>query len=167
MQCEFARQFFDMLSAIMAEQKVPREFSDGKLIYRAEAELLEKIEQYPRANVSKLSKILNVTKSAVTQISIKLLDKGLIETYKDPKNKKEKYFCLTDAGLKARKESDNLNSIAASRLCQYLRGLTDDEKNAILEFMRIMGKYLPMCAFNCQCDIGGKLCSACAIKKGV
>ena len=92
MQCEMARQFFDMLTVITAKQKIPKEYADGQVLYNAEIELLEKIYQYPQANISILSVKLGVTKSAVTQMSIKLLDKGLIEKFQDSKNKKEKYL---------------------------------------------------------------------------
>ena len=29
MQCEMARQFFDMLTVITAKQKIPKEYADG------------------------------------------------------------------------------------------------------------------------------------------
>ena len=103
MQCEMARQFFDMLTVITAKQKIPKEYADRQVLYNAEIELLEKIYQYPEANISILSVKLGVTKSAVTQISIKLLDKGLIEKFQDSKNKKEKYFRLTNEVKKPEK----------------------------------------------------------------
>ena len=52
MQCEMARQFFDMLTVITAKQKIPKEYADGQVLYNAEIELLEKIYQYPQANIS-------------------------------------------------------------------------------------------------------------------
>ena len=78
MQCEMARQFFDMLTVIKAKQKIPKEYADGQVLYNAEIKLLEKIYQYPQANISILSVKLGETKSAVTQMSIKLFDKGVI-----------------------------------------------------------------------------------------
>ena len=30
MQCEMARQFFDMLTVITAKQKIPKEYADGQ-----------------------------------------------------------------------------------------------------------------------------------------
>lgn len=167
MQCEFARQFFEMLSAITAEQKTPKEYYGDKLLYRAEVELLEKIELYPNLNVSKLSNLLNVTKSAVTQICGKLIDKGLIEMYKDPKNKKEKYFRLTQQGKDIWLKHQKQNSMAAKMLCEYLRGLNEHEKKSILEFMQIMKKYLPLYSFNCDCTTSSKLCIQSAKAEGV
>ena len=105
MQCEMARQFFDMLTVITAKQKIPKEYADGQVLYNAEIELLEKIYQYPQANISILSVKLGVTKSAVTQMSIKLLDKELIEKFQDSKNKKEKYFRLTNKGKRPEKHT--------------------------------------------------------------
>ena len=102
MQCEIAKRFFEMLAAVSAEQKTPVEYGDGQALYRAEISLLEKIDEYPAANVSALSARSGVTKSAVTQMSAKLTEKGLIEPYQNPGNKKERYFRLTEAGRKAR-----------------------------------------------------------------
>ncbi len=63
MQCEMARQFFfDMLTVITAKQKYQKEYADGQVLYNAEIELLEKIYQYPQANISILSVKLGVTK---------------------------------------------------------------------------------------------------------
>ena len=127
MQCEIARQFFEMLSAIAAEQKIPREYCGGYVLYRAEINLLEKIEEYPESNVSMLSVKSGVTKSAVTQMSIKLLEKGLIERYQSPKNKKEKYFRLTPAGQEARKGHAEYNQKAADQIRSYLCSLNSEE----------------------------------------
>ncbi|PWL70769.1 MAG: hypothetical protein DBY25_07555 [Clostridiales bacterium] len=152
MQCEIARQFFEMLSAIAAEQKIPREYCGGYVLYRAEINLLEKIEEYPESNVSMLSVKSGVTKSAVTQMSIKLLEKGLIERYQSPKNKKEKYFRLTPAGQEARKGHAEYNQKAADQIRSYLCSLNSEEKRTILGFMEVMRQYMPLCTFPCQCN---------------
>ena len=62
MQCEISRQFFELLDRIAAEQKIPLECG-GQLLYRAELELLEQIQNYPDSNVSTLSLRAGVTKA--------------------------------------------------------------------------------------------------------
>lgn len=167
MQCEIARQFFEMLSAITSEQKIPREYTEGQVLYHAEIDLLEKIEAHPASNVSTLSAKSGVTKSAVTQMSGKLLEKGLIEKYQDPKNKKEKYFRLTESGRAVREKHAEYNRQAADQLRTYLCSMDAEHKKVIMEFLSVMKKYMPMCAFACRCTQSGTPCFLAEEKKGM
>lgn len=167
MQCEMARQFFDMLTVITAKQKIPKEYADGQVLYNAEIELLEKIYQYPQANISILSVKLGVTKSAVTQMSIKLLDKGLIEKFQDSKNKKEKYFRLTNEGKKARETYMAHHDQALNEMKPYLCSLNENDKNTILTFMKMMKQYMPVYTFPCQCGTNQNSCCLAAEDKRI
>ena len=167
MQCEMARQFFDMLTVITAKQKIPKEYADGQVLYNAEIELLEKIYQYPEANISILSVKLGVTKSAVTQMSIKLLDKELIEKFQDSKNKKEKYFRLTNEGKKARETYMAHHDQALNEMRAYLCSLNENDKNTILTFMKMMKQYMPVYTFPCQCGTHQKSCCLAAEDKRI
>ena len=167
MQCEMARQFFDMLTVITAKQKIPKEYADGQVLYNAEIELLEKIYQYPEANISILSVKLCVTKSAVTQMSIKLLDKELIEKFQDSKNKKEKYFRLTNEGKKARETYMAHHDQALNEMRAYLCSLNENDKNTILTFMKMMKQYMPVYTFPCQCGTNQKSCCLAAEDKRI
>lgn len=151
MQCEIARQFFEMLHVITAEQKIPREYCGEHVLYRAEIELLNKIDENPAANVSTLSGKCGVTRSAVTQMSARLLEKGLVERYQSMSNKKEKYFRLTNMGRRVREEHDEYNKIAADKLRHYLCSLGENDKRAIVLFMEMMKQYVPLCSFPCGC----------------
>ena len=166
MQCEIARRFFEMLTAISAEQKVPRAYSGGGILHQAEISLLEKIDEYPASNISVLSQKSGVTKSAVTQMSMRLLDKGLIERYQSPGNKKEKYFRLTEAGRAARREYAEYNRAAAEEMRNYLCSLNETDKKAILKFMDMMTKYMPVHTFPCQCGAQGRPCYPAIEEKG-
>lgn len=158
MQCEIARMLFETLTAITAEQKVPRTYLDGLVLYHAELDLLEKIDENPGTNVSMLSEKSGVTKSAITQMSAKLLEKGLIERYQDPKNKKEKFFRLTAEGQAVRQDHAELHKATADELRDYLCSLQVSEKKIILEFLEKIKKCMPVCAFSCQCGSNGTSC---------
>ena len=158
MLCEIVRNFFELLSAVTAQQKLPVEYMEGQVLYHAEMELLQQIFENPGANVSDLSRLSGVTKSAVTQMSAKLLSKGLIEKYSVEGNKKEKYFRLTDAGDAVRLARIRYHSEAADEMKSYLCSLQGNDKITIMNFMNKMKKCLPVCAFPCQC---GSLTDAC------
>lgn len=151
MQCEISRNFFDMVSEIYAEQKQPLDCGGKFMLYRSEINMLELIGNFPQLNVSELSAKSSVTKSAVTQISVKLCEKGLIETYKSPHNKKEKYFRLTPAGEEAKRLYEDMNKQAAAKMRAYLCGLSADKKQTIMDFIKKAKEYMPACTFNCAC----------------
>lgn len=150
MQCEISKQFFDMLGEIAAGQKQPLDCG-GQLLHRSEINMLELIESSPNANVSALSEKSGTTKSAVTQISVRLCEKGLIETYKNPHNKKEKYFRLTENGTQAKKRYEELNTNAAAKMRGYLCSLSAEEKLTIMRFIQKSKEYMPLCSFSCSC----------------
>lgn len=154
MQCEIVAKFFDLLSVISAQQKLPMEYSDGQVIYHAEMELLQQISENPDANVSDLSRMSGVTKSAITQMGSKLLDKGVIEKYSVPTNKKEKYFRLTKAGEAIRHEHEEYHKDASREMQVYLCSLEERDKRTIMEFMEKMKKCMPVCTFPCKCAQG-------------
>lgn len=163
MQCEIARQFFDMLTALSAQQRIPREYSAGQTLYQAELLLLEKIDAYPEANASALSARCGVTKSAVTQMSGRLVEKGLAAAYRCGANKKEKYLRLTSEGRRALAEYTRQNEAAAAELRRYLCSLSAGEKRTILAFIAKMKDCMPVCAF--PCSGGETACPAADNKK--
>lgn len=77
-------------------------------------------------------------------MSIKLLDKGLIEKFQDSKNKKEKYFRLTNEGKKARETYMAHHDQALNEMRAYLCSLNENDKNTILTFMKMMKQYMPV-----------------------
>lgn len=151
MQCAISKKFFDMVGEIFAEQKQPLDFGGKFMLYRSEINLLELIGNCPELNVSELSAHSSVTKSAVTQISVKLCEKGLIETYKSPHNKKEKYFRLTPAGEDAKRQYEDMNKQAAAKMRAYLCALSPQDKKTIIDFMQKAKEYMPVCSFSCAC----------------
>lgn len=167
MQCEIARQFFEMLGAITAEQKIPREYCGGHVLHRAELELLEKIDEYPAANGSALSAKSGVTKSAVTQICARLMEKGLIERFQSPANKKERYYRLTEAGKRAREAYAEGSRAASEQLQSYLCSLGEGDKRAIVTFISMMKRYAPVCSFPCRREAEEKACFLAEQKKGM
>ena len=119
MQCGISQCFFDMLGEIFAGQRQPVDCA-GQSLHRSELRLMQLIGEAPQLNVSELSERAGVTKSAVTQMSGKLCEKGLIDARKTPHNKKEKYFCLTKSGRSALDAYENANRRVSTGLLNDL-----------------------------------------------
>lgn len=158
MQCEIAQRLFELLSAIESRQKKPTDCGDGNTLYRAEAYMLNMINEFPGSNVSMLSARCGVTKSAVVQISSRLVQKGLIEACRNDENKKERYYRLTPAGDKARSLLDERNAAAAEKLRGYLCSLSTKKKAAVIEFLEHVEEDMPLYSFPCRRKEGEGSC---------
>lgn len=149
MQCEIVRRFFLLTDSLQREQKTPRDYGTGHLLYHSEVALLQAIDTHPGRNVSDLSDLLDVTKSAVTQLSAKLHEKGLIEKYTIGNNKKEKFFRLTDIGQTVRKGHETYHLEANNKMRQYLCSLDSQKKSTIIAFFEKMEECSSLCVFPC------------------
>lgn len=150
MNCKLTGEFFSVVRMLQEEQKMPRDYGTGQLLFHSELNFLDTVHKNTDANVSKLSAILDVTKGAVTQIARKLYDKGLIEYYMLNKNKKEKYFRLTPAGETARGGHEMYHKEANDKLCAYFCTLDDTEREVISDFLSKLQEFTPFCEFACS-----------------
>ena len=114
--------------------------------------------EFPGSNVSMLSARCGVTKSAVVQISSRLVQKGLIEACRNDENKKERYYRLTPAGDKARSLLDERNAAAAEKLRGYLCSLSTKKKAAVIEFLEHVEEDMPLYSFPCRRKEGEGSC---------
>ncbi|MEG6511067.1 MarR family transcriptional regulator [Desulforamulus ruminis] len=97
-----------------------RNFGD---ISVSEVHCIEQISRIEEANVTKLSEGMELTRGAVSKLTKKLLQKGVIEKYQKPENKKEIYFKLNDQGkeicLKHHHEHQKLEEGFKKLLARY------------------------------------------------
>ena len=63
----------------------------------SEVHCIEAIEELNEPNVRRLTEALFMTRGAISKLTKRLEQRGLID-YKNPNNKKEVYFRLTEAG---------------------------------------------------------------------
>src|SRR5690348_860834 len=64
----------------------------------SEVHCIEYIERNADSNVTNLAESFYMTRGAISKLTKKLINKGLIESYQKPDNKKEIYFRLTGQG---------------------------------------------------------------------
>ena len=82
-------------------EKIPRDFGTGDLLYHSEIHTVHAIGSNPGMNITQLAAMLGVTKGAISQVVSKLSQKGLVDRYKEPKNKKQVLLALTPKGQNA------------------------------------------------------------------
>jgi DNA-binding MarR family transcriptional regulator len=102
-------------------------------LHHAEVHLLETIKTREGANVSELPWHLGITSGAVSQVTKKLLDKGLIEAYRKPGNRKD--FHLTALGERVCEGHQKHHKNMVAVLREFTDRLGENETLAVYGFL--------------------------------
>lgn len=151
--CKVTNQIFDIIRLLEDEKKKPKDYGVGDLLFHAEVMFLEAVANHPDENVSDLSEHFGITKGAVTQMSAKLLKKGLIEMVKREDNKKEKTFRLTIKGREAICGHQMFHKQMNQKLCSFFATLNQEEMAVIFRFLGCLRQCVPFCDFPCECSL--------------
>ncbi|MBN2734633.1 MAG: MarR family transcriptional regulator [Methanomicrobiaceae archaeon] len=87
-----------IVNKIDANERSPKDFGTGDLLHCSEIHTIMTIGKNPGINITGLSEILGISKSAISQMVTKLVQKGLVEKYREADNKKEMRLSLTPQG---------------------------------------------------------------------
>lgn len=85
-------------------------------------------------NVTKLAESFDVTRGAISKLTKKLINKGLIESYQKPDNKKEVYFKLTEQGKAIYDIHEEMHREFKDRDKPFFEQVTKGQLDAILDF---------------------------------
>jgi DNA-binding MarR family transcriptional regulator len=108
----------------------------------SEVHCIEYIGKNPDSNVTKLAETFYMTRSAISKIMKKLMDKGCIESYQKPENKKEIYFRLTEKGLEVYNLHEELHQEFQKRDQAVFEQVTEAQFNDMLGFMERYSRHL-------------------------
>lgn len=108
----------------------------------SEVHCIEYIGRYGDSNVTKLAESLYMTRSAISKITKKLLEKGLIESYQKPENKKEIYFRLTAQGKVVEEVHERLHTEFEERDQVVFEQVTEEQYDSMLHFLAKYGRHL-------------------------
>lgn len=149
MNCKITQQLLSMMKTVQDEQKQPRDYGIGQLLFHSEISFLDAVAHCPGAKVSAIANYLDITRGAATQQAAKLESKGLVEIYRQQENKKEKYLRLTPLGGAALEGHERYHQQANLNLCQYYCSLNPAETATILTFLTQLENNAPFCDFTC------------------
>ncbi len=108
----------------------------------SEVHCIEYIGKNPDSNVTKLAETFYMTRSAISKIMKKLMDKGCIESYQKPENKKEIYFRLTEKGLEVYNIHEELHKEFQKRDQAVFAQVTEAQFDDMLRFMERYSRHL-------------------------
>ncbi len=101
----------------------------------SEVHCIEYIENNADSNVTQLAEAFYVTRGAISRMTKKLIQKGLVESYQKSENKKEIYFRLTEQGKEIYKIHENLHKEFQERDKAVFEQVTEEEFNSIISFL--------------------------------
>lgn len=108
----------------------------------SEVHAIEYIGKHTDPNVTRLAEAFYMTRGAISKITKKLLDKGLIESYQSPENKKEIYFKLTPKGREIFDVHENLHRTFRERDDVVFEKITDEQFKSMSRFLDTYSRHL-------------------------
>ncbi|PYE96493.1 MarR family transcriptional regulator [Bacillus sp. 196mf] len=108
----------------------------------SEVHCIEYIENNADSNVTQLAEAFYVTRGAISRMTKKLIQKGLVESYQKSENKKEIYFRLTEQGKEIYKIHENLHKEFQERDKAVFEQVTEEEFDSIIRFVEKYSRHL-------------------------
>ncbi|MED0874872.1 MarR family transcriptional regulator [Bacillus mobilis] len=108
----------------------------------SEVHCIEYIENNADSNVTQLAEAFYVTRGAISRMTKKLIQKGLIESYQKSENKKEIYFRLTEQGKEIYKIHEDLHNEFQKRDKAVFEEITEKEFDSIISFVEKYSNHL-------------------------
>ncbi len=108
----------------------------------SEVHCIEYIERNVDSNVTKLAETFYMTRGAISKMTKKLMEKGLVESYQKSDNKKEIYFKLTEQGKVIYKIHEELHKEFQERDKAVFEQVTVEQFESMLSFMETYNKHL-------------------------
>lgn len=132
------RELFNKM-AWLNKQKMEESLKGYK---SSEVHYIECIGKNEDSNVTKLAESLYMTRGAISKMTKKLIEKGIIESYQKPENKKEIYFKLTEKGQKIYKVHEKLHKEFQERDKGVFEQITEEQLDSMLKFIEKYSKHL-------------------------
>ncbi len=125
----------DMLSALTESQCLD-EYG------YSETHCIDAIGRLDLPNVTRVAGYMGMTRGAISKMTKKLLEKGLIEKYTLETNRKEIYFRLTEQGRLLFEEHDKRHKLWEKRDMEFLSRYSEEEIGTVRRFMEEFNAYL-------------------------
>jgi DNA-binding MarR family transcriptional regulator len=132
------RELFNKM-AWLNKFKMEQSFNGYK---SSEVHYIECIGRNVDSNVTKLAESLYMTRGAISKMTRKLIEKGVIESYQKPENKKEIYFRLTKEGERIYKVHEKLHKEFQERDKAVFDQVTEEQFESMLSFVEKYSKHL-------------------------
>jgi DNA-binding MarR family transcriptional regulator len=135
------RDFRDLFNKLTWLNKIKMEDS-LKGFTSSEVHCIEYIGKNVDSNVTKLAESFYMTRGAISKMTKKLINKGILESYQSQDNKKEIYFRLTKQGQIIFNIHEDLHNEFRERDKAVFDQVTEKEFDNMLNFVEKYSKHL-------------------------
>jgi len=135
---KIAEVWIRIINKMDADEKVPKDFGSGDLLHCSEIHTIMAIGKNTGINVTNLSRLLGISRSAISQMMNRLQKKGLVEKLRDPDNDKEILLRLSPKGTIAYLGHEQHHARIYARMHRNLGDLSAEEFSLILRFLSAM-----------------------------
>jgi DNA-binding MarR family transcriptional regulator len=144
-------KIYRLINLAIREIETPWLYGVNFPLYHAEVHLLETIKANEGANVGELARHLGMTSGAISQVTKKLLDKGLIEAYRKPGNRKEVFSRLTALGEQVCKGHQKHHENMVSAVHEFITRLSRKETRIIFDFLDVVSRDIEQAMDKAEC----------------
>ena len=108
----------------------------------SEIHCIEYIGSNVDSNVTKLAESFYMTRGAISKLTKKLIEKGVIESYQKSENKKEIYFRLTERGEAINNVHEDLHKEFQERDKEVFKEVTEEQFDTMINFVEKYSRHL-------------------------
>ncbi|MDD3393381.1 MAG: MarR family transcriptional regulator [Anaerotignum sp.] len=134
-----------LLSTFLEKQDLLSKLTENEKLHGfgySEIHMISTIHSMDHANVTKIADYMHITKSAISKIAKRLIQRGCIISYMEDYNRKEVYFRLTEKGEALNTEHAKRHKLWQARDLQFLSTYSGKELTFIHQFMQDYNNYL-------------------------
>lgn len=127
---------------LAAMEAKPRDYGGGRPLFASEVHALTRVHENPGINLTELASGLEVSKSAASKVTRKLLGSGFIETRRLDDNRKETHFFVTERGKAAAEGHRVFRERVFGPLFERERKLDPSERTIVSNFLIDLSRLL-------------------------
>lgn len=140
---KFFETAYRIINKYNADSKKPRKYGKNQIIlYSAETHMIEVIGAAKKITTSQLAQTMAVTKGAVSQITTKLLQKGLIAKETFAKNPHTFYVVLTPLGQEVYVEHRDYYEQMIQSVSGIYSEMSQESKEQLHEMIAVLDEIL-------------------------
>ncbi|UUX91190.1 MarR family winged helix-turn-helix transcriptional regulator [Methanoplanus endosymbiosus] len=143
---KISEKWIRILNKNEEHEKIPRDYGTGDLLHCSEIHTVMAIGKNPEINVTNLSLILGISKSAISQMVSRLERKKLVEKYQNSGNEKTILLRLTPRGNIAFLGHEQHHAKIYAAMHQKLGEITGEELSLIIRFLSAIEETFDECS---------------------
>lgn len=140
-------EFVKISYKLIELEKTPIDFGTGELLYPSEIHTIDAIGDHCDT-VTEISRSFNITKGAVSQVIIKLHQKGYVQKVRNEAYSKEILLSLNDRGLIAYRAHKELHKTMDGEIIRLMGNYSDEWlqtfQNMLIQLEKQVDKFIDL-----------------------